>query len=865
MRPIHTFTVVPALPPALEPLRTLATNLRWGWDHDTIELFRRLGGDLWEESGRNPVRLLSMVDQSRLEDAAEDGEFLAHLDRVSRALEAYLDAEYTWYRRTHGGADGARVAYFSAEFGVTDCVSIFAGGLGMLAGDHLKSASDLGVPLVGVGVLYQQGYFEQRLNEAGWQQEVPAANDFHQLPLTLERDPDGEPLTVELGFPDGPLAIQVWRAQVGRVPLYLLDANVPANTPDQRRVTDSLYGGDEEMRIRQEIVLGIGGYRALEALGHTPEVFHMNEGHSAFLALERIRRLMDDTGASFAEAREAASASLVFTTHTPVSAGHDYFTPELLERYFGVYVKSLGYDFDDFVGLGRENPSNVDELFCMTILALRLSARANAVSRLHGEVSRAMWQGLWPDLPTHEIPIGHVTNGVHLPSWTSREVSDLYDRYLDGHWRDEPSDETVWRRVDDISAEELWRIHEVRRQKLVDFVRRRLRLQAERRGADALALAEAEEALDPRALTIGFARRFATYKRATLVAHDRDRLARIFSDPERPVQLVVAGKAHPRDDAGKEFIRRIFELSREEPFRGRIVFVEDYNMAVARYLVGGADVWLNNPIRPLEASGTSGMKAGANGVLNCSTLDGWWDEAWRDLSGEGTVPFGWAIGRGETYQDPSEQDRIEALAFYGLLEHDIVPTFYDRGDDGLPRGWIARMTASVARLSPCFNTHRMLREYTDTIYVPAATATAELSADGLRRSRTLAAWRSRVRETWPEVAVVEVADGAGDGTELRVGEELRPRAVVDLAGLAPDDVTVELYVGRLDADGQIAAGHALPMEHSSRRRSGQHVYEAVSVRPSDSGRYGYAIRVRPHHADLPERFLAGCLTWAAPD
>lgn len=860
MQPVRTFTVVPALPPPLEPLRELATNLRWAWDHDTIDLFRRFGDDVWEDSGRNPVVLLNIVEQHRLDWAANDAEFLAHLERVERSLQAYLEAEFTWYRRTHGDVDGIRVAYFSAEFGVTDPLSIFAGGLGMLAGDHMKSASDLGIPLAGVGLLYQQGYFQQRLNDAGWQQEIPAENDFHALPLTLERDADGQALTVELGFPEGPLVAQVWRAQVGRVPLYLLDANVPENTPEQRRVTDSLYGGDEEMRIRQEILLGIGGYRALDALGHRPEVFHMNEGHSAFLALERIRRSIDDDGLTFEEARETGSAGQVFTTHTPVAAGHDYFSEALLDRYFSVYVKSLGLDWNDFLGLGREDPSNSDELFCMTVLALRLSSRANAVSRLHGEVSRAMWQGLWPDMPRHEVPIGHVTNGVHLPSWTSREVSDLFDRYLDQHWRETPGDEEHWNRIDEIAPEELWRIHEGRRHKLIDFVRRRLRLQVERRGGNAVQFAEAEEALDPRALTIGFARRFATYKRATLIATDPDRLARILHDPERPVQLIVAGKAHPRDEAGKEFIRRIYELSREEPFRGRIVFVEDYAMAVARYLVQGADVWLNNPIRPLEASGTSGMKAAANGVLNCSTLDGWWDEAWTDLQGDGRVPFGWAIGRGETYEDPTVQDRVEAEALYSLLEHDVVPTFYDRGEDGLPRNWIARMKSSIEVLSPCFNTHRMLREYTETLYLPAAQAHTVLAARKHAKAKKLAAWRQRVREAWDEVSVTLVDDRNGP-SEVRVGEELRPQARVELGRLSADDVVVELYVGRLDTTGRITDGHALPMEPAG-TQGGAHVYDAVGVRASDSGRYGFTVRVRPHHAELPERFLPGCVTWA---
>ncbi|MDQ3932629.1 MAG: alpha-glucan family phosphorylase [Actinomycetota bacterium] len=862
MKPIHTFTVVPALPPALEPLRELATNLRWAWDPDTVDLFRRLDPELWVETERNPVRLLGSIEQAKLESAAADQDFLTHLDRAMLALRAYLDAEQTWYQQEHGPSGDLPhdllVAYFSAEFGITDCLSIFAGGLGVLAGDHLKSASDLGVPLVGLGLLYQQGYFRQRLNDAGWQQEIAANNDFHSLPLTLERDRDGGPVTIELGFPEGALVAQVWRAQVGRVPLYLLDANVSANTPEQRQVTHHLYGGDVEMRIRQEILLGIGGYRALEALGYEPSVYHLNEGHSAFLALERIRRLMDQHQLSFMEAREAAAPGLIFTTHTPVEAGHDYFPPDLLERYFAVYAGSLGLSWKEFVELGRQDAANSHDLFCMTVLALRLAARANGVSRLHGEVSRAMWQGLWPGLPPHEVPIGHVTNGVHLPSWTSREMSALYDRVLEGRWRAAPGGEELWRLLEDVTEDELWRTHELRRAKLVEFVRHRLTSQLEWRGASAAELTTAGTTLDPAALTIGFARRFATYKRATLLARDRDRLARLFEDHERPIQLIVSGKAHPRDDAGKDYIRQLFELSREEPFRGKIVFIEDYGIHVARYLVAGADVWLNSPQRPREACGTSGMKAAANGVLNLSTVDGWWDEAWNDLRHVG-APFGWAIGRGETYDDPSRQEAIEADALYTLLERDVIPTFYDRGEDGLPHAWIARMKSAIEQLSPCFNAHRMLKEYTETLYLPASWSVRSLTGDGLEHVHALAAWRSRVSTAWGQVRC-ELAAG-DEHNEVQVGQEMRPRALVRLGGLTPEDVRIELYIGRVDADGEIAAGHALPMRLVE-ANDDRCVYEAVAVQLSDSGRYGYTVRVRPRHAHLPQPFVPGCVTWA---
>ncbi|MFQ6059490.1 MAG: glycosyltransferase family 1 protein, partial [Anaerolineae bacterium] len=888
MKPIRTFTVIPSLPAPLERLRDLAYNLRWAWNHDTIELFRRLDSDpstgasgqsLWEITGHNPVLMLGTIDQARLEAAAADEGFLAHLERVVRDFDAYLAGESAWFRRAHGKSEGPLVAYFSAEFGLTECLSIFAGGLGVLAGDHLKSSSDLGLPLVGVGLLYQQGYFRQYLNEAGWQQEAYEDNDFHNLPLILERQADGlalergegTPLTIEVPYPGRQVTAQVWRAQVGRVALYLLDTNIPANRPEDRDITDQLYGGDLEMRIQQEIMLGIGGYRALKALGVEPTVYHMNEGHSAFLALERIRHLMETHGLSFAEAREAASAGLIFTTHTPVAAGHDYFPPDLMDRYFADYARGLGLSRREFLALGRQDPGNDSEPFCMTILALRLAAYSNGVSRLHGQVSRRMWQGIWPGVPEDEIPIGHVTNGVHFRSWISLEMNQLYDRYLGPRWREEPADQEVWQRAERIPAEELWRTHERRRERLVAFARRRLRSQLERRGAPQAEIEAANEALDPEALTIGFARRFATYKRATLLLRDPERLARILNNPERPVQVIFAGKAHPRDDAGKELIRQVVGLARQEAFRRRLVFLEDYDMAVARYLVQGADVWLNTPRRPREASGTSGMKAAANGVLNLSTLDGWWDEAWLDFgfgqrlqsairNPKFEIPFGWAIGRGEVYDDPGYQDQVEAEALYDLLEQDVIPTFYDRGADGLPRRWIARMKASIGTLCHFFNTHRMVQEYTECFYLPAAARYRQLTADGMARARALAAWKARVQEGWPQVRVEAV--GAEPLGELRVGDEVHARARVHLGVLTPDDVRVELYLGRVDAEGEIVEAEATPMQPVGPDGEGNYRFEVGAVPCRKSGLHGYTVRVLPHHPDLPTPFLPGLIVWA---
>ena len=859
MKPIGKFTVVPKLPPALEKLRAVAYNLRWAWNHATVELFRRLDSDLWESTGHSPVRMLGAIDQDRLEAAASDDAFLAHLARVARELDEYRDIRSSWFRRNYGRAGTPLIAYFSAEFGLTESLSIFAGGLGILAGDHLKSASDLGVPLVGVGLLYQQGYFRQHLNTAGWQQEEYANNDFQNLPLTLERDSGGAPLSVVIPFPGRQLHAQIWRVDVGRVPLYLLDTNVEANARQEDRViTEQLYGGDREMRLKQEIVLGIGGYGALQALGLHPTVFHMNEGHSAFLALEHVRHLMEEHNLSFHEARELAEASCVFTTHTPVPAGQDYFSPELMREYLFDCSQALGISWSEFLRLGQSRPSHAREEFCMTSLALHLSPFSNGVSKLHGHVSREMWKSMWPGIPTQEIPIGNVTNGVHFQSWISRDMNELYDRYLGPNWREEPGDQKLWQKVQSIPSEELWRTHERRRERLVAFARRRLLHQLRRRGVPEAEIEDAREVLDSRALTIGFARRFASYKRATLFLRDQERLARLLNNPERPVQIIFAGKAHPRDDAGKSLIHEIVSLIREPEVRRRLVFIEDYDMTVARYLVQGADIWLNTPLRPNEACGTSGMKAAANGVLNLSTLDGWWAEAWEDALKNGKF-IGWAIGRGEVYEDSSYQDRIDAEALYEVLERDVVPTFWDRPHNGLPRKWTQRMKSEIAFLCHTYNSHRMVKEYTEEFYLMAHGKRALLAEDGAARAKELAKWRDRIHRDWPQVRIESISTDMPK--QIQVGSKVVARARIHLAPLSPDEVAVELYCGKLDTKGEFGDAVTVAMRHVG--TEGEfHTFEATYGPITQSGQTGYTVRVLPYHKDLTGSFLPGYVTWA---
>lgn len=721
-RPGRMLSVVPSLPPKLGRLRELAYNLWWTWDGETTELFRRLDPDLWQTTGENPALMLGTVSQRRLEEAANDIGFLAHMERICRRFDEYIGDKQTWYERAHTAAGEMCIAYLSPEFGLTGCLPIYSGGLGILAGDHLKSASDLGLPLVGVGLLYQQGYFRQYIKRNGRQGELYPSNDFYNMPIQLQRREDGTPMTIQLAYTSRQVTAQVWRAQVGRVPLFLLDTNLPTNSREGRRITKRLYGGDLDMRLRQEIMLGIGGIRALDSMGILPTLCHMNEGHTAFVNLERIRILISRYGLSFAEARELVSASSIFTTHTSVPAGIDEFPPKVIDKYFCDYYPLLGLSRDEFLALGRQNPKDKNEPFCMAILALRLADQANGVSRIHGEVSRRLWQHIWPGLPEDEVPIASVTNGIHLRSWVSSDtIAPLLDRYLGERWHEEPLNPDVWQRIDDIPDEELWQAHEQCRQRLVAVARQRLRAQLERQGVPTSEIGMANEVLNPEALTIGFARRFAEYKRPTLILRDSERLRSILTNRDRPVQLIFAGKAHPDDKLGKELIKKVIRFARQEELRRQIVFIEDYDMTLARYLAQGVDVWLNTPRCYQEACGTSGMKAAANGVLHMSVLDGWWAEAYQPN-------IGWAIGRGEEYDDSEYQDEIESQAIYHLLEKEIIPLFYERGDDGLPQEWVRRMKAAMRAICPRFNADRMVREYCEHFYIPAAERYEHLAA-----------------------------------------------------------------------------------------------------------------------------------------
>ncbi len=837
MKALHTIDVQPHVPERLSDLLMIAYDLWWSWNPQAIQLFRRMDSDLWEHSGHNPVAMLGAMQQERLDELQNDDGFLAQLDRVGHQLKEYKSAA-TWYAKSHGPVDQPRIVYLSAEYGLTECMPIYSGGLGLLAGDHMKAASELGIPLVGVGLLYQRGYFTQYLNADGWQQERYNDNDFFNMPIRHLIGPEGQPLKISIQFPRRTIVAQVWDVHIGRVRAILLDTNVPENSADDRHITAELYGGDNERRIQQEIVLGVGGIRAVQALGFRCSACHLNEGHSAFSALERVRALVTEHNFAPGQALEVVRKTTIFTTHTPVPAGIDQFHEPMMQNYFGDFARQMGLAWGDFMALGRLDSSDRSSPFNMMSLALNMSYRANGVSRLHGRVSRRMVERGWPDIPVEEIPVTSITNGVHTRSWISQEMSELFDRYLGPAWVSQPADQTIWERIEHIPDEELWRTHERRRERLVAASRRRLARQLEQRGALDHEIHAAREALNPAALTIGFARRFAPYKRATLLLRDRDRLKRLLTSDTRPVQLIIAGKAHPNDQYGKDLIREIVHFSHQPELRRRIVFLEDYEISLARSLVQGVDLWLNTPRRPMEACGTSGMKVVFNGGLNASILDGWWDEAYaRDR--------GWAIGSGEEYSDTNLQDQIESDALYDLLDEEIIPLFYERGTDGLPRGWIERMKSAMRALCPRFNANRMIREYTERFYVPAISDCDRLSSNH-ETLNSYCAWKDHIRANWNLVAISKVE--AHDGGRVSVGQSVSVTATVVLGALSPRDVRVELYFGKLDTNDDLKDATPIPLPEVHDLGNGTFSFSGTTTRKR-SGRYGYSVRVLPaHHA-----------------
>src|SRR4051794_26982856 len=842
MRALRSFTVRPSLPAELSALEALAMNLRWSWDEQTRDLFRWVDPEQWDASIHDPVRLLGLVPRARLDALASDPGFMRFLDEVHTELQGYL-SKPRWFQAREQSSALRSVAYFSPEFGIAEALPQYSGGLGVLAGDHLKACSDLGVPLIGVGLFYRHGYFRQELSLDGWQQERYPDLDPYAMAVTRC---DG--VRVEVDLAGTPMVAQVWQAAVGRVPLYLLDADVDENSDDVRDVTNRLYGGDVEHRLRQEILLGIGGVRALQALGHDAQVFHTNEGHAGFLGLERIRQVMTRDGLSYREAIEAVRAGSIFTTHTPVPAGIDRFPPELIERYFSGWATECGVTIAELMTLGQRLGDPTEERFNMAVMGLRLAGRSNAVSKLHGEVSREMFADLWQDVPKDETPIRSVTNGVHALTWVGPEMDDLLSRYVLPEW-DEAGHER-WDRIDDARDDEVWRVKEQGRERLVSFVRRRLRESALAQGHSASDVTWCDEVLDGKAITVCFARRFATYKRATLLLSQPERLKAMLTAGDRPVQFVFAGKAHPADEHGKEMIRQIVSFAADINLRHRFVFLEDYDIAVARALAQGADVWLNNPRRPLEACGTSGMKAALNGGLNCSILDGWWDEL---FNGEN----GWAISSAEQIEDEVRRDEVEANSLFELLERQIVPLFYERWEGPVPRRWVRRVKACLRSLGPEVTAARMVRDYVQDLYEPTAAQTDKLSADSFGRARTLAAWKERVDSAWDGVEVLAVET---DVSVASLGTDRTVEAEVALGALSADDVEVQLVHGPVGQNDELAPPTVVAMTATSSDGPNRRYRGSFSC--ERAGRYGFTVRVVPSNGDIADPVELGRIAWA---
>lgn len=866
MKAIRRFSVRPVLPSRITALGDLAMNLRWSWHPPLRDLFESIDPERWAQVGADPVALLSATSVEKLEQLAADEDFAARVDEAKADLDRYL-GEDRWYQRfsAEQGDAGApqSIAYFSPEYGIAAALPQYSGGLGILAGDHLKSASDIGVPIVGVGLFYKTGYFRQSLNRDGWQQETYPVLDPDDLPLSLLREEDGTPSIITLRLPGGrELRAQVWRAQVGRVPLLLLDSDVPGNDDAMRAVTERLYGGGGEQRLQQELLLGMGGVRALRLWSRltgapAPDVYHSNEGHAGFLAIERISELVTGYDLSFDEALEQVRAATVFTTHTPVPAGIDRFERSLIEVYFGGDLALPGVPVDRLLELGAEKYEGGDPaVFNMAVLGLHIAQRANGVSKLHGVVSRDMFDGLWPGFDADEVPITSITNGVHAPTWVDRKVYDLASSHADVLEQDAANPlETrdAWSRLADLPRADVWATKRELRSQLVDEARARVRASWIERGASPAELGWTDEILDPDALTIGFARRVPTYKRLTLMLRDPERLKKILTDPERPVQIVIAGKSHPADDTGKQLIQQMVRFTDDPEVRHRIVFLPNYDIAMAQHLYPGCDVWLNNPLRPFEASGTSGMKAALNGALNLSILDGWWDE-WFDGQN------GWAIPTADGVDDPDRRDDIEANALYDLIEGQVAPRFYDVDEENLPQNWLAMVLHTVSTLGPKVLASRMVGEYTERLYVPAARAGWALSRDDHAGARALAAYVAKARSAWGGVRVDHVeSSGLGDSPEI--GETLSVATYVSLGELSPDDVEVQIVHGRANGGDQLHDVTTVPMRLDESYEQGRYKFVG-EVTLGTSGAFGYTVRILPKHEGLATPATLGLVATA---
>lgn len=851
MNPFKTFVVTPVLPSRIASLKELAFNYWWTWQTDAKDLFKQIDKKLWEEVNHNPVALINRLSQTQLTELSEKESFISYLDYVYHRFLSYVND--STYHSTDHSENKDTIAYFSLEFGISESFPIYSGGLGILAGDHMKSASDLGLPLVGVGLLYQQGYFHQYLSQSGYQKERYTFNDFNSMPLVLMRNEQGTPITISVDLPIGQTFAQIWRAQIGRVPLYLLDTNIEGNlhNPDLRDITDQLYGGDRDRRIQQEIILGIGGIRALKAIGVIPSVVHINEGHAGFALMERTRNIMLDKNIPFQAAKELSRSGSVFTTHTPVPAGNEVFTLDIIQQYMSSYAQELGLSMYEFLEMGRINAQDDQEKFSMTVLGLKLSANHNGVSKLHGAVARTMWKDIWADFPEKEVPIDSITNGIHTKTWVSKDFADLYDRYIGTKWRFEADNQSIWDLVDTIPDDELWKTKQKVRNDLVLYARDHL---LKKRGLylEQEELNRASEYLDANTLTIGFARRFATYKRAMMLFSDIERLTKLLTNKSQPLQIVIAGKAHPRDTQGKEVLQEIIHKVKTFKLQRHVVFLEDYDMEVASVMLAGSDIWLNTPIRPLEASATSGMKAVLNGGIHMSILDGWWDEAYNGTNG-------FAIGKGEEYATFDESYEAEAETLYSILEDFVVPMFYRREDSQISKKWIQYMKNSIRTNCGVFSTQRMVREYAEKYYYPAMNTFKKMNGT----SEQIVAYRNWKENIWANWQNISIKSLELTGTkDAYVGKEFEATTTIYLNGLAPTDIKAQLLFGSVNAMGKFEnASYTTLQLVESNEETKIYIYKGTAI-CNDSGMQGCTVRVVPNHAYLSNPAEMYVCTWS---
>ena len=824
-------TVKPQLPERISELSTIANNLWWSWNTYALQLYDYIDSNLFAKVGKNPIRFLSQINQKRLLEVANDQEFLKEYDMIVDNFKNYIESKTTYFNEHFPNNKNDIIAYFSAEYGLDETLPIYAGGLGILSGDHCKSASDLGIPFVPIGLLYKQGYFNQFINKDGSELFDYTQSVMEDLPISPVLDENGNELVISVNFPGRVVYLKVWNIHVGRVNLYLLDTDIDLNSALDRQLTLKLYGGNQEMRIAQEVILDVGGMKLLETLNIHPTIYHMNEGHSSFVAIEVIKKFMQEKNVSFEVAKKLASNCTVFTTHTPVPAGNDIFPMDLVDRYFSEYYEELGISKNDFFNLGTKHENAFNEGFNMAVLALKIAGARNGVSKLHGEVSKELFSELWPETASNEIPIDYVTNGIHTGTWLAPTLKDLYNAYMKPFWQEKIYDREIWNEIDNIPDQELWNAHMIQKNKLATMLRKNIKNQKIRHGASIDEVNEVEKYFDPNVLTIGFARRFATYKRADLIFRDLERITKILNDPSKPVQLVFAGKPHPADVQGQDLVKRIYEISEMPQFKGKVFILENYNMAVARHLVSGVDVWLNNPRRPLEASGTSGEKAGVNGVINFSILDGWWYEGY---DGEN----GWAIGDDTEYTNYELQDAADSQSIYNILESEIIPLYYSKDSK---EKWIKKMKSSIKSVGGIYNTARMLVDYLNKLYIPQINRINDVS-NKIESIQNYLNWESDIKSKWSMVKVIptsplnELFVKAGNNIEMKCG--------VSLNGINPESVTVEVYCGKIDEKGKMI--NSLYSEMQLAKDLGNSNYEyTTNLSIDDGGSYGYTFRVLP--------------------